>query len=176
MQKEYKGAAWALGLWGALSIIFGLLVVAWPGITLKVFLLFLGIYLLAGGVVMLIGSLVNHTGHWIGGALIGLLGVVAGLYVFAHPEISALVVLTVMALWAIAIGMLQIAAGFSGKNDWWMIIGGVIYTLFGFWVFANPAGGALAIIWLIGLTTIIGGIVIAVAAFKTAEEGKKLAK
>ena len=167
MQEQVKGAAWALGLWGALSIIWGLLILAWPGITLKVFLVILGVYLLASGVVMVLGSLLGRHGHWIGGALIGALSVAAGLYTFAHPSISALAILTVVAIWAVAAGVLQIVGGMEGRGtSWWMVFSGIVYTLFGFYVFANPKGGAIAVIWLIGLSAIFGGILSAVAAFE----------
>ncbi len=166
MQEQLKGVAWALGLWGALSVIFGTLIVAWPGITLKVFLLILGIYLLASGAVLAVGSIIRRNGHWVGGILMGALSVIAGLYVFAHPQISGLVVLTLIAIWSIAIGALQIVAGLEGNNNWWMVASGVIYTLFGLYIFANPAGGAIALVWLIGLTVIAGGIVSIVGAFK----------
>jgi len=174
MQKELQGAAWALGLWGVLSFIFGALVLAWPGITLKAFLVVLGVYLVATGLVMLVGSLVNRQGKWVAGALIGVVSTVAGLYVFAHPTTSGLVALYVIALWAIAAGMLQLVAGFEGKNNWWLIIGGAIYTLFGFYVFANPAGGALTLVWAIGLSAIAGGISLVITAFEANSESKKL--
>jgi uncharacterized membrane protein HdeD (DUF308 family) len=170
MQDELKSSAWALGLWGALSIIFGVLIVAWPGITLKAFLLILGVYLLASGAVMLIGSLIRRTGHWIIGALIGFLGFVAGLYVFAHPKISALAVLVVIAVWAITVGMLQIVSGFiAERKDWWMVVAGIVYAVFGFWVFANPKDGAIALVWLIGLSAVAVGILLAVSAFEVSK-------
>lgn len=174
MQKDLQGVAWALGLWGALSVIFGALVLAWPGITLKAFLVVLGVYLVATGLVMLVGSLVNRQEKWIGGALVGVISTVAGLYVFANPQISALVALSVVALWAVAAGMLQIVAGFEGKNNWALIIAGAIYTLFGFYIFANPAGGALALVWLIGLSTIAGGIALVITAFEANSASKKV--
>lgn len=176
MQSELKSAAWALGVWGALSVIFGLLIMAWPGITLKTFLIILALYLLATGITLLVGSLVNHTGHWIGGALMGGLSIVAGLYVFANPQISALAVLTVIALWAVAVGLLQIVAGFEGKNNWLLIISGVIHTVFGFYIFANPKGGAIAIVWLIGLSIIASGTVLVISAFEANKMQKMLAK
>lgn len=177
MQDDLKSSAWALGLWGALSIIFGIVIVAWPSITIKAFLLVLGIYLLASGAVMLLGSLVRRTGHWIIGAMVGLLGFVAGLYVFAHPQISALAVLTVIAIWAIVAGMLQIVGGFiADHTDWWRVFAGVIFTLFGFYIFANPKGGALTILWLIALWAIAGGILLAVSAFEVAKIDKAISK
>lgn len=169
-----KSAAWALGIWGALSIIFGALILAWPGITLKAFLVILGVYFVATGLVMLVGSLVNREGKWIGGALVGVLSAVAGLYVFANPQISALVALSVVAIWAVASGMLLVVSGFEGKNDWWRIIAGAVYTLFGFYIFANPAGGAVALVWLIGLSTISSGIALVITAFEANTVSKKL--
>lgn len=176
MKSELRAASWALGLWGALSIIFGVMVMAWPGITLKAFLIILAMYLVAVGVVMLVGAIVNREGRWIGTALVGVISAVAGLYVFANPQISALVALSVIAVWAIAVGMLQIVAGFEGKNNWLMIFAGAVYTLFGFYIFANPAGGALTLVWLIGLSTIISGVFLVVAAFEANKLDKKMVK
>jgi uncharacterized membrane protein HdeD (DUF308 family) len=170
MQKELKGAAWALGLWGVFSILFGALVLAWPGITLKAFLVILGVYFVATGLAMIVGSLVHHQGKWVLGALLGIVSVVAGLYVFANPAISGLVTLYVIAIWAVTVGMLEMVAGFEGKNSWSLIIAGAVHALFGFYIFANPAGGAIALVWLIGLTTIIGGVALVVTAFEAHHE------
>lgn len=175
MQKQIKGAAWALGLWGMFSIIFGVLILAWPGITLKAFLVVLAVYLLASGVTLAFGSLINREGHWVGGALIGALSAIAGLYVFANPGISALAVLSVVAIWAVVIGALQIVAGFeSGKQGWWLTLSGAIYVLFGLYIFDNPKGGAIALVWLIGLSVIASGLALTVAAFKVGELDKQL--
>lgn len=175
MKSDIKATSWALGVWGALSIIFGLMIFAWPGITLKVFLIILAIYLLTSGVVMLVGSLVNRAGHWVVGALAGAVSAFAGLYVFANPQISALVALSLIAIWAIVVGVLQIVAGFEGpKKNWLLVIAGAIYTLFGMYIFANPKGGAIAIIWLIGLSVIAGGVVLVISAFKAHELAKEL--
>jgi uncharacterized membrane protein HdeD (DUF308 family) len=168
MKNNLSAVSTALGVWGVMSVVFGLLILAWPAITVKAFLVVLGVYLLASGATMLIGSLVNRTGHWVGGALIGILSLVTGIYVFAHPTLSALAVLTVIAIWSIAVGVLEIVAGFEAKpNNWLLVVSGVIYTLFGMYVFSNPKNGALAIIWLIGLSIITSGIVLVVGAFQT---------
>jgi len=174
MKNDMQAAASALGVWGVLSVIFGVLILAWPSITVKVFLIILGIYLLSVGVVMLVGSLMNREGRWVGHALVGVLSVVAGMYVFAHPQSSALVLLSVVAIWAVAVGLLQIVAGFEGRNNWLLIFAGFVYTLFGFYIFANPKGGAIALIWLIGLTTIAAGISLVVAAVEANSAAKQL--
>ncbi|MCX6728706.1 MAG: DUF308 domain-containing protein [Candidatus Saccharibacteria bacterium] len=174
MQKEVHSVAWALGIWGALSVVFGGIIFAWPGITLKIFLVILGLYFVLSGLVMLVGSLIHHQGKWITGAVLGGLTAVAGLYVLANPQISGLVALYVIALWAITAGLLQVVAGFEEGNSWWLVVSGVIYALFGFYIFANPAGGALALIWFIGLSVIIGGISLIITAFEINKDSKKL--
>lgn len=173
-QKDLQGVSWALGLWGVMSVIFGALVLSWPGITLKAFLVILGAYFVASGLVMLVGSLVNRQGKWVLGALMGAISTVAGLYVFANPLISGLVTLYVIALWSITAGVLQIAAGFEGKNNWWLVFAGAVYTWFGFYIFARPAGGALTLMWIIGLSNIISGIMLIITAFEANSTSKRL--
>ena len=174
MKDDFRAMSWALGIWGALSVIFGVLVLAWPGITLKAFLVLLGVYLLAVGAVMLVGSLVNRAGHWVISSLVGLVSVFAGLYVFSHPQASALVTLSLIAIWALVVGVLQIVAGFEGKNNWLQIFAGVVYALFGMYIFANPKGGAIALVWLIGLSVIVGGIALLVGAFEANSASKQI--
>ena len=166
MQKELHGAAWALGIWGVLSVIFGGIIFSWPGITLKSFLIVLGLYFVLSGIAMIVGSLVDHRGKWVAGALVGGISAVAGLYVLSKPETTALVALYVIAIWAISAGLLQIVAGFEGKNNMWLIVSGTIYTLFGFYIFTNPAKGAVTLIWVIGLSVIVGGISHIITAFE----------
>ncbi len=167
MEQQSKQAAMAVGAWGLLSVIYGVMVLAWPAISLKAFLIILGIYLIASGLALAVGSLVGRSGHWVAGVLMGGFSVIAGLYVFANPGISALAVLTVIAIWSMVVGLLQIMVGFEAKNnDWWLVLAGAIQLLFGFYIFANPKGGALVLVWLIGLTAVINGIILAAAAFR----------
>jgi uncharacterized membrane protein HdeD (DUF308 family) len=165
--KNLKSLSWAFLLWGVLSIIMGILVMAWPDITLKVLLIILGVYLFAAGAVMVIGSIADREENWVGGLIIGVLSVLAGIYMFGNPQISGLVVLYVIAGWALVTGVLQMAAGFEveeGKG--WLIFGGIVSILFGLLMFGRPLSGALALIWVIGLYSIINGLFMMVTGFK----------
>ena len=175
MQKEVQNSAWAVGLWGVLSIFFGVIIVSWPAITLKAFLIVLGIYLLAAGAITLVGSVIHRDGHWVLGILLGVLSFAAGLYVFSNPDISALVVLTLIAIWAIVVGALLIVAGFEADKDGiWFILAGLVSGFFGFYIFANPGEGAVALIWLISIYSIVTGILLVVGGFKLHGAAKEL--
>ncbi len=41
--KNLKSLSWAIALWGVMTIIFGVLIMAWPGITLKALIIIIGI-------------------------------------------------------------------------------------------------------------------------------------
>jgi uncharacterized membrane protein HdeD (DUF308 family) len=176
MQEQLEGAAWALSLWGIFSIIFGVLVIAWPSITLAALLVVVGIYFLASGVLLFVGSLIRRAGHWILGAVMGAISAAAGLYIFAHPLISALALLSVVAVWAIVLGTLEIVAGFESiANDWWLILSGLVLLLFGFYIFAKPGEGALVLAWLIGISAIVSGIMAAVSGVRLGAWANRLA-
>lgn len=165
MHNYSREAAYAVGVWGILSVIYGVLVLAWPAITLSAFIVVLGVYLLASGIFMALGSIAKRGGHWVGGAVMGIFSAIAGLYVFAHPAIGVLALLVVISIWSIVTGIIQLTAGFEAEpNDRWLIFSGAVQTLFGLYVFANPKGGVIAVIWLIGFTAIANGSLLTVAA------------
>jgi len=68
-------------------------------------------------------------------AIVGLLGIAAGLLTFLMPGLSALVLLFFIAGWAIATGVFQIIGAIQLRkeidNEWLLILGGVISVLFG---------------------------------------------
>lgn len=165
MQNYSKEVALAVGSFGAFSVIYGVLVLAWPSITLAALIIILGVYLLTSGVFLTLGSIAKRGGHWVGGAIIGVFSAISGIYIFAHPDIGVLSLLVVISIWSIVTGVMQLAAGFEADpNDRWLIFSGAVQTLFGLYIFANPKGGAIAVIWLIGLTAIVNGSLLTVAA------------
>ena len=79
-------------------------------------------------------------------------------------------------MWSIGVGVLEIVAGFEAKTNWLLVVSGIIYSFFGMYIFANPKGGAIAIIWLIGLSVIVSGTVLIVSAFRFNKEAKLVGK
>src|SRR6266700_7639210 len=103
---------WMLALRGVLAIIFGLIALFFPGIALLAFILVFAAYAIIDGIVAIVvairerGSL-NRWG-WV--LIEGLLGVVAGIFSFAYPGVTALVLLYIVAAWAILTGISEIVA------------------------------------------------------------------
>src|SRR5258708_4045905 len=100
---------WALGLNGVLSVALGVVVLAWPGISLYAFTLLFGAYSLATGVVglgaALSGSAKGERG-WL--VLSSLLGIAVGVMVLVWTNISALALLYVIGAYAVSLGIIAI--------------------------------------------------------------------
>jgi uncharacterized membrane protein HdeD (DUF308 family) len=100
---------WMLLFRGIAAIIFGGLALAWPGMTLATLILFYGAFALVDGVLAVVAPIAGGTlvpRWWL--AVIGLLGIVAGILTFMMPGVTALVLLYLIAGWAIATGVFQI--------------------------------------------------------------------
>jgi uncharacterized membrane protein HdeD (DUF308 family) len=162
---------WLLLLRGIAAIVFGVLAFAWPGLTLVTLILIYGAYALVDGVLAVIAAITGGAPGprwWL--AIIGLLGISAGLLTFLMPGITAMVLLFVIAGWAIATGVFQIIGAIQLRkeidNEWLLILGGVISVLFGIGVLVAPGAGALALVWVIGFYAVIEGVLFVAFAFR----------
>jgi uncharacterized membrane protein HdeD (DUF308 family) len=162
---------WVFLLRGVAAIIFGVLALMWPGVTLMTLVLLYGIFALVDGVFAIMGAIrgSEHTSRW-WLAIVGLLGIAAGAVTLLWPGISSLVLLWCIAIWAIATGIMQIAGAISMRhqiNDEWMLIAsGALSVIFGGLLLTRPGTGALALVVVISAYAIAYGIILAALAMR----------
>lgn len=162
---------WALALRGVAAIVFGVLAFAWPGITIMSLVILYGAYALVDGVFSIIAAIGGGTPAprwWL--ALVGVLGILAGLISFAMPGMVALYLLLFIGAWAIVSGVMEIIGAIRLRkeidNEWMLILHGLLTVLFGVVLFVMPGAGALGLIWVIGAYAIAAGILMVALAFK----------
>jgi uncharacterized membrane protein HdeD (DUF308 family) len=154
---------WALVIRGVVAVLFGILAISWPGITLAVLLVLFGLYALANGILAVIAAVGSAEGrrHWCALLITGIVGIAAGIVAFAYPGITLVALLYVIAAWAVISGIFEIVAAVSGTGDvgtrWLFGLSGVLSVLFGILLFAYPLTGLLAVAWLIGFYAIFYG-------------------
>lgn len=162
---------WLVLLRGLCAIIFGILAFAWPGITLVTLVLLYGGFALADGILAIAASIIG--GHpaprwWL--AVMGLLGISAGILTFVWPAITALVLLMLIAFWAIATGVMQIIGAIKLRkeidNELFLILGGILSVVFGIVMLAQPGAGALALVLVIGGYAIMYGVLLIAFALR----------
>jgi uncharacterized membrane protein HdeD (DUF308 family) len=159
----------ALAFRGLVAVLFGLLTFFLPGITLATLVLLFGAYVLVDGVFNFIAFFQVRSQHW---ALLieGLIGISAGLVTFAWPGITALVLLYVIAFWAIFTGIFEIIAGIRLRkvitNEWLLVVMGAVSLLFGLFILFAPGAGALAIVLWIGAYALVFGVFLLALALR----------
>jgi len=163
---------WLVALRGLVAILFGVLALVWPGVTLITLIWLFGAFALVNGLLSLILAAKAPKGYPRVGSLIlgGLLGILAGLLTFVMPGITALGLLILIALWAIVTGMMELVAAIRLRkiitNEWLLVLTGVLSIAFGVLLILMPAAGALALIWWIGIWALVFGILLMVLAFR----------
>ena len=163
---------WMIGLRGVVAVIFGLLTVLNPGITLAVLILLFGAYALVYGLFMAITAVAHRRGEPSWGILLagGILSILLAVLTFLMPGITALALLYLIAAWAIVVGVSEIVAGIRLRREitgeWLLILGGALSVLFGVVLALFPGAGALALTLWIGVWALILGILLIALAFR----------
>jgi len=163
---------WALALRGLLAVVFGLLAFALPGLTLAALVILFGAYALVDGIFALVAAVRAAEAHerWWLFVLEGIAGIAAGLITFAWPGITALVLLYLIAWWAIITGIFEIAAAIRLRKEitgeFWLALGGAASVIFGLILLFRPGVGALAVIWLIGTYALVFGLLLVMLGFR----------
>ena len=162
---------WAVVLRGVFAVIFGALAIAWPGVTLGVFVMLFGVFALADGIFALAAAFAGGSGHrWWALVLKAIVSILAAGVAFLMPGITALTLLYIIAFWAIVIGLMEIMVALRLRKEiegeLFLVLGGVLSILFGIFAVVRPGAGALAVTWMIGGYAIVFGVLLMALGFR----------
>jgi uncharacterized membrane protein HdeD (DUF308 family) len=163
---------WALALRGAIAVLFGIVTLLVPGLTLVYLMYLFGLFAVLDGVLAIMGAVRAHEGHERWGALLilGIGAIAVGILTFLYPGLTALTLLYFIAGWAIWSGVFHIVAAIRLRKhitgEWLLILGGVLSVLFGLFLVLAPGAGALAFVLWIGAFAIVSGAVLIGLAFR----------
>ena len=149
---------------GAAAILFGFVLVLWPDIGLTTIVAVVAVYALVRGVLSGLAAFLTPLPRteraWL--VLEAVVGTAIGIALLVWNDISAQALLYVVAAWAIAIGVLTLAAAFelplSGGRRLLLVLNGLVPMAFGAVMFIEPDAGALAIVALLAAFFIVVGV------------------
>lgn len=149
---------------GVAAILFGVVLVLWPGIGLTTIVAAVAVYALVRGVLSGIAAfsvpLAQTERGWL--LLEAAVGTGIGIALLVWNDISAKALLYVVAAWAIAIGVLMLAAAIglplTGGRRLLLALNGLVSGAFGAVMFIEPDAGAVAIVALIAAFAIVVGV------------------
>jgi uncharacterized membrane protein HdeD (DUF308 family) len=172
MLEQISRNWWMFAVRGVAAVIFGLLALIWPGQTMLALVLVFGAYALVDGIFAVFAGIASrrYFERWWAVLLEGIVGIIVGLLAFSWPNITALVLLSLIAAWALITGILEIVAAIQFRRvitgEWMYILGGLLSILFGVLLFAFPGAGAVSLVWMIGIYAIVFGISEIIFAFR----------
>ena len=162
---------WVLVIRGVMAIALGIFAFVWPLQTIGALVLVFGVTALVDGAFAVLASIAGHrlTSYWWVLLLQGLLGIGVGAVTLFNPAITAVALLIYIAMWAIGMGVLQVVTAVRLRHDisgeWWLALGGIVGIAAGILLIANPAAGALAVLWLIGSFALLWGVMLLMGGF-----------
>lgn len=160
VSKTWPTFAWR----GLLALILAAIAFAYPGQTATVLTYAFGAYILLNGFAMLAAGFGFSAlrGPWLALVLLGLLSIVAGLYMLAQPTLGALTLAYTIALWAIAAGVLEIFAAVQARelisNTWLWAVAGIVSIAAGVLIAYAPGRGLIALSYTVGVYATLAGI------------------
>jgi uncharacterized membrane protein HdeD (DUF308 family) len=99
---------------GAVSILFGILVLVWPGISLAILVIMVGVWAIITGVLQLMSS-VRHRAvpdsGWVWGIIGGALSILFGVVVLIWPGTGLVAIIWIIGIWAVVWGIILIVLG-----------------------------------------------------------------
>jgi uncharacterized membrane protein HdeD (DUF308 family) len=163
-QSDLQKAGGNMKIMGVLTIVFGILAISMPWVAGQSILLLVGILVMGGGVTRMIWAFkAGSLGKGILAFLIGVLTLLAGVAIIAHPLMSSAVLTILLAFYFFIDGLSELLAAFAmpggqeGKG--WLMFAGAITILLGFAIWSGiPLAGTVAIGVLLGIRLLLAGM------------------
>jgi len=162
---------WAIALRGVFAILFGLIALLLPGVTLTALALLFAAYMLVDGIFDIVAGVRAATQgeRWGWLVLEGIVDLIAGAIAVVWPLITILAFVLLLAAWAIVSGGLLTAAAFrlhATHGRWVMALSGIVSVVWGVLLAIWPIVGAVVLTWWMGAYALVFGILLLVLAIR----------
>jgi uncharacterized membrane protein HdeD (DUF308 family) len=172
MNNFYLRSWWVPALRGILGILFGVLALLWPGLTLLTLVALFAAYALLGGIASVVGAIGHRKvdDDWWLPLLLGLVSIGAAVVAVVNPILTTVVLVLVIGANALVTGVLDIVAAVrlrkEIKGEWLLGLSGIASVVFGALVFMYPLAGALALVWLVSIYALVTGVLLLMLAIR----------
>jgi len=163
---------WLVSVRGLVALVLGIILLIIPReAAAGLLVILIGAYALVDGCFALVVGIINRPPHrdrwWL--IIEGIIGILAGIVIFTSPLLAGIVLLFVIAFWALFTGIFEIlfaAAQWKTLPDkWLLLLGGIFSVILGILIFSNMALGATLIIVMIGVYLVLFGVMLIALGF-----------
>ncbi|WP_247886410.1 HdeD family acid-resistance protein [Azospirillum brasilense] len=162
---------WVMALRGVCAVLFGLIALLLPGVTIASLVLLFAAYMLVDGVFAIVAGVraATRRERWWPFILEGVIDLAAGVVAVVAPIATILAFVWLSGAWAVVSGVMMIAAAIrlrTSHGKWWLGFGGLASIVWGILLFVAPAEGAVVMTWWLGAYALVFGGVLIVLAFR----------
>jgi uncharacterized membrane protein HdeD (DUF308 family) len=169
-------AADAVGVRGAIAIVLGIIALFLPGPTFLALAIAFGAFALIDGL-MAFFALFDRRSRlnrgWL--AIEAIAGIAVGVLTFRRPASTGLALTYLIAAWALVTGVMKIAEAIRLRkhirNEWLLVLSGLVSILFGGLLAAMPIPGIIGLIWVVGLYGLVFGAMEVALSFRLRRAG-----
>ena len=176
LAKQLWGLAIAQGV---LAILFGIVALFWPGLTVALLIVLFSVFILVWGVVgVIVGlSTLGANKFWWLEVVFSLLAIGAAVYMLRNPVDTAAIFVFFIGLTFLVRGVIDLLEGLFDRertNDGriFAVLAGIIGVLAGIVTLLYPVSAGLAVVWVIGLYAVLYGSLTIAFAFRAQKELK----
>lgn len=173
--RQFAGAWWVVVLLGVLGAIAGVIVLAWPGISLVTLAWVSGIFLLVDGVFELVGAI----GRQVEGrgmlALLGALSLIGGLLLVRHPIAGVVAIALLLGIWLLTLGLLRLFETFSryARHRLWDLVVAALEIIAGVIIVSDASIGVATLALIVGIGFLLRGLGMAAAGVTLRQVGRR---
>ena len=178
MADILKQAWWVLLLRGISAILFALLLLFAPGLTLATgifsFVILFAVYVLVDGISTIVGAVMHREDQWILLLIWGIISVLAGLIALGNPLLFGAFTLTLMvyivAFRSIIGGIVEMFSAWQLRqeidNEWLLAMNGIFSLLFGLILLRRPITGIEVLVLITAFYLLMAGVMQIILGFK----------
>jgi len=167
MLTAFGRSWWMILAWGAVTLVAGVGTILWPGRTIVVVAVLIGIQFFVSGILRLVSAFAfEGEGHRAWDVLVGLASVVVGILCLKDVfQTIAALTLIIGIMWVIQ-GISEFFAGVAGlsMHRGLTILMGILGFVAGVVVLTYPITSVLALAWVLGVWLTAYGIMLVAAA------------
>jgi uncharacterized membrane protein HdeD (DUF308 family) len=162
---------WLLLIWGILVGLFGLCALFWPHLTLFTLIFLFGVFALVNGALGIAIAMQERQifACWWATLAAAVISVLIGLAVMTWPHVTALIILYLIAVWAVVTGIFQLTQALgkrSHQSPLFLSVTGVASVVLGILLMVvSPVVALLSLVWVIGLYALVCATVLIMRAF-----------
>jgi len=169
---------WSFVVRGFVAVVFGLLIVSWPGLSLDGLVLTFGIFALLQGILSAVPRVSKLGGRAYFLLIEGVVAILAGVLTFLGPgtermfwpEVATMTLVVFITLWAFLSGIAEGIGSFrlpvEIKGKWLVTVSGFVCLLLGLILLFRSGLGAVGNASAIGLSAIVFGFLWSFIGFK----------